>query len=376
MLREWARRWDTRIEEGIETPGSTLRSAWSSLVDQADSMCNVHSHVADRLIDEVRADISKWKKEHYTKSFLATEHRQTKQARTEFLAAQRPWNRLLRKVSKSKTAYYGACDTVDGLSKRLGEAERAHLENIDLEKLQAKLAQAKIRREEKKEAYRTWVAELQRDRPRYEQAMKKAFDHCQDVEQTRMDFFQSKLVKYHNIFPRDFTDILATLKESLDSVSADADLVAYADHYGTGMPLLCPQFVDYGEKEPVLVPHTATIIAPRVSTNTCAKYVEANAAAGYDEDWPAEEVPTEITGIRMRALYPYQAEEEGELTFEAGDEILQVEGEDEQGWCRGIGPAGIVGLYPASYVKQIEEKGEVGEEGEDFDQPEEQEEGD
>lgn len=66
-------------------------------------------------------------------------------------------------------------------------------------------------------------------------------------------------------------------------------------------------------------------------------------------------VETEISsfGIRARALYDYQAGEPGEISFDPGDVITNIDQIDE-GWWQGIGPDGTYGLFPANYVELIE----------------------
>jgi len=57
-------------------------------------------------------------------------------------------------------------------------------------------------------------------------------------------------------------------------------------------------------------------------------------------------------GVKVRALYDYEAAEDDELDFKAGDTFEKLEDEDEQGWCKGR-KDGKVGLYPANYIEVI-----------------------
>ena len=60
----------------------------------------------------------------------------------------------------------------------------------------------------------------------------------------------------------------------------------------------------------------------------------------------------DITGIPVRAKYDYEASEDDELSFNVGDIITQLSGEDGQGWCKGK-LNGVEGLFPAKWVETI-----------------------
>ncbi|XP_059079530.1 protein kinase C and casein kinase substrate in neurons 2 protein-like isoform X2 [Tigriopus californicus] len=78
----------------------------------------------------------------------------------------------------------------------------------------------------------------------------------------------------------------------------------------------------------------------------------------FDEDeWEDEHVEPLVDngepGVKVRALYDYEAAEDDELNFKTGDIFEKLEEEDEQGWCKGR-KDGKVGLYPANYIEVVD----------------------
>lgn len=189
------------------------------------------------------------------------------------------------------------------------------------------------------------------------------FEHCQDAEQKRIDFFKRVMRGYQQIVDIDYTNIYPTLLQSLDTINSDADLVKYSDRYGVGMPLCVPTFVEWGEVEvppkPVNKQLSLSVPDPGYGSQSSSSNTDEVEYEDSDEEWEevAERVPPPprgATGVPVRALYDYVAEEPEEMSFSVGDVITQTEDEDEQGWCKGIHSNGTVGLYPANYVEPIE----------------------
>eukprot|EP00095_Tigriopus_kingsejongensis_P003897 maker-scaffold296_size217904-snap-gene-1.16 protein:Tk03897 transcript:maker-scaffold296_size217904-snap-gene-1.16-mRNA-1 annotation:"protein kinase c and casein kinase substrate in neurons protein 2-like isoform 1" len=77
-----------------------------------------------------------------------------------------------------------------------------------------------------------------------------------------------------------------------------------------------------------------------------------------DDEWEDDEhveplVDNGEPGVKVKALYDYEAAEDDELDFKTGDIFEKLEDEDEQGWCKGR-KDGKVGLYPANYIEVVQ----------------------
>ena len=59
-------------------------------------------------------------------------------------------------------------------------------------------------------------------------------------------------------------------------------------------------------------------------------------------------------GICAITLYDYEAEDDGEISFEPGEVITNIEKPDDN-WWQGISQDGTLGLFPSNYVEEIDQ---------------------
>eukprot|EP00116_Pleurobrachia_bachei_P004045 sb/3464307/ len=92
-----------------------------------------------------------------------------------------------------------------------------------------------------------------------------------------------------------------------------------------------------------------------------AKKTPFNGFEDGDSEWgdtlpsAAHHTPAPPTSeVKVMAMFDYNGAEADELSFKEGDVLVQLDEEDENGWCRGR-YQGVEGLYPASYVQRVKE---------------------
>lgn len=104
-----------------------------------------------------------------------------------------------------------------------------------------------------------------------------------------------------------------------------------------------------GKKAPTPLKAAAEAVSGKVADTVKSELAAHGFDAESDDDLDLRR-RSEDQGKRCRALYDYQAQEDGELTLFEGD-IVYVTQEDESGWSSGTRELnGEQGLFPASYV--------------------------
>jgi len=218
--------------------------------------------------------------------------------------------------------------------------------------------------------------------------MTNVFEQCQRMEAQRLQQFKEILFGVQRCLNISEDPVLPQIYEefyhTVNNADHEKDLKWWSNTYGVNMPMNWPQFEEYsasvssksydskrngainktnsnssstggGISRPV--PNNAE---PSYRTELSNGSTTGNGAADRtpfdEEEWDDGHVDPLVDngepGIKVRALYDYEAAEDDELDFKAGDTFEKLEDEDEQGWCKGR-KDGKVGLYPANYIEVI-----------------------
>ncbi|CAB1460215.1 unnamed protein product [Pleuronectes platessa] len=181
-----------------------------------------------------------------------------------------------------------------------------------------------------------------------------------------------------------FKALYQDLGQSIRGANDTEDLRWWRNTHGPGMSMNWPQFEEWspeasrsisrkergGHSEENVVTLTNIVSSGRDDVPPSPITTDTSRTKEYSSDWSDEEIPKkalavngvggeeeeeeeeqQVEGVRVRALYDYVGQEADELSFKAGEELLKLSEEDEQGWCRGQLSGGRVGLYPANYVQ-------------------------
>ncbi|XP_026233634.1 protein kinase C and casein kinase substrate in neurons protein 3 [Anabas testudineus] len=377
QLSDWAKRWRCVVERGPQY--GTLEKAWHAFMQAADRLSDLHLELRERLAGEDSEKVRNWQKDAFHKQMMGG-FKETRDAEDGFRKAQKPWVRKLKEVESSKKSYNQARKEEWTAATRETHAKADPSKSQEeVRKYTTRVERCSQEAEKAKERYQRALEELNRCNPRYMEDMEQVFDLTQEAEGKRLRFFKDVLLDIHTHLDlsakEGFKDLYRDLGQTIRAANDTEDLRWWRNTHGPGMSMNWPQFEEWtpeasrsisrkergGQSEENVV--TLTNIVPSggdITTDT----------GRYSSDWSDEESPKkvlavngvgeaedeeeQVEAVRVRALYDYTGQEADELSFKAGEELLKMGEEDEQGWCKGQLSNGQVGLYPANYVQVVD----------------------
>ncbi|XP_064417706.1 protein kinase C and casein kinase substrate in neurons protein 2 isoform X2 [Latimeria chalumnae] len=388
QLTEWAKRWRQLVEKGPQY--GTLERAWNAMMTEAEKVSELHLDVKGALMNEDFEKVKNWQKEAYHKQMMGS-FKETKEAEDGFRKAQKPWAKKLKEVEAVKKAYHAACKEEKLAISResTGKADQ-NINPEQIRKLQDKVEKSKQDVQKTKEKYEKALEELDKCTPQYMENMEQVFEQCQQFEEKRLRFFREVLLEVEKHLDLSshagYKNIYRELEQTIKMADAPEDLKWFRSNHGPGMAMNWPQFEEWSvdlnrtlsRREKKKAADGVTLTGINQMGEQASQHNKHSSVSSYEKsqsypaDWSDEEASNPFTStdangdnnpfeedqptaveVRVRALYDYEGQELDELSFKTGDELMKIEDEDEQGWCKGRLDNGQVGLYPANYVEII-----------------------
>ncbi|KAG5848912.1 protein kinase C and casein kinase substrate in neurons protein 3 isoform X2 [Anguilla anguilla] len=378
QLTEWAKKWRGVVEKGPQY--GTLEKAWHAFMNAADRLSEIHLELKEHLAVEDSEKVKNWQKDAFHKQMMGG-LKETKEAEDGFRKAQKPWVRKLKDVESTKKSYHQARKEEKTAVTRetLAKADPSKSQE-EVQKLQDRVEKCNQEAEKAKERYEKALEELNRCNPRYMEDMEQVFEITQEAEKKRLCFFKEVMMDLHKHLDLSSNDSFRVLFRDLNQTIAAAndteDLRWWRNTHGPGMNMNWPQFEEWSpeanraisrkeknSRSDDVVTLTNIVSAGEELPQTPQETIRDG--KDYSSDWSDEESPKKfigtngvdedekVAGVRVKALYDYTGQEADELSFKAGEELMKLGEEDEQGWCKGQLGNGQVGLYPANYVQAI-----------------------
>nr|XP_033816761.1 protein kinase C and casein kinase substrate in neurons protein 1-like isoform X1 [Geotrypetes seraphini] len=342
QMEEWTRKWKPLVN-GSSMYGSLLH-AWQAFMTTTERLSQLHTEIQKILVTEDGEKIRDWQKDSYHRKIFGG-FKETYEIESGFCKAQKPWAKKFKKLEKSKVAYHKACKKVRLATVRENSSRTSPaLSQEKQKKLQEEKEKCSQDMQKVRQRYEKALQELNRYSPKYMEEMELVFDQSQQFERKRILFLKHVFQSIHKHLDISSNEkiliVYSDLLQAIQAVNEQEDLRWWRNTHGPGMLMNWPQFEEWDpEKERQQVKKKPGKETEKVKLCSI-KPTEGSVSKSI----------ANVPGVRVRAIYDYTGQEPDELSFRAGDELMKIEDEDEQGWCKGVTKQGQVGLYPANYV--------------------------
>ncbi|RWS10451.1 hypothetical protein B4U79_11057 [Dinothrombium tinctorium] len=248
-LKNWAKKWHDLIDKGPEY--GTMEAAWRAVCFEAERRCDMHLQIKDRLTNEAINQIKQWQKDNYHKSMIALKEK--KEFEDAFKKAQKPWAKILAKVSKAKSDYHTACKNErSAINQERNASGDTSLSPDQVKKLQDRVAKCKEEVQKTKEKYEQALREINDMNAKYMEDMTFVFEKCQEFEEKRLNFFKEMLFTIHRCLNLSADPVLPQIydefRHSIQNSDASKDLKWWSNNHGVGMAMNWPVFEEYCEE--------------------------------------------------------------------------------------------------------------------------------
>ncbi|XP_060604125.1 protein kinase C and casein kinase substrate in neurons protein 3-like isoform X3 [Ruditapes philippinarum] len=246
QLSQWSKKWNDFLDKGPEY--GTTQGAWRGVLEESDKLADLHTEVADKLVNNVTVSIKQWQKENYHKSMM--HFKETKELDDQFKKVQKPWEKKLNKVLTAKKDYHAACRNEKSTANQENNARADTAMSSDqLKKLQEKLKKCQIEVESTQEKYNACLNDLNGYNSKYIEDMTEVFEKCQSFEKQRIDFFKKIMFDIHQCLDLSvdsrYSQIYTTLHSTISNTDADKDLRWWSNNHGADMAMAWPIFEEY-----------------------------------------------------------------------------------------------------------------------------------
>lgn len=249
-LKNWSKKWNDYLHKGSEY--GTIKSTWTSALNEADKLAEIHHTTHNVLNEELNNDIKNWQKANYVKS-IVNQIKLAKEYEEEFKKAQKPWSKKYLLAEKTKKEYHSACKSYQSAKvQHSNSLADSAISPDQKKKLEDKVEKYKKEVEITKNKYKQALDDLNSYNSRYIEDMTTVYKKCDSFENQRLEFFIEKFFKLHshlNIYEKtNVSDIYSELYRTIKSSNPQVDLQNWSRENGANMAMNWPVFEEYSEE--------------------------------------------------------------------------------------------------------------------------------